>query len=91
MNEFIAQVTLDLGAINTSVYRTIYPHSTRIDAIKQRFGEILILDRNNYQLLMSDRTAKHYMRRGFDRRKIAKRLLFAILKATFNFPAQDHA
>ncbi len=91
MNEFIAPAALDLGAINTGIYRAIYPRGTCIDAIKQRFGETLILDRNDYQLLMSDRTAKRHMRRGFDRRKMAKRLLFVILKDYFDFPAQDHA
>lgn len=81
---------MDFGAINTGVFRACYTQGASLQEITQREGEVLILDNRNYTLLLTDRTAKRHMRRGFDRRKMAMRLLVKVLEEYFNFPANKH-
>ncbi|WP_456371851.1 hypothetical protein, partial [Thiolapillus sp.] len=88
---FVAPVAIDVGAAHTGVFRALYQQGQTLSTISERYGEVLTLNSADYTLLMRDRTAKRHMRRGFDRRKMTKRLLFVILEHHFGFPARDHA
>jgi hypothetical protein len=46
-------------------------------------GQVLVY--GNYTPLLADRTTKHQVRRGYQRKKLAKRLLSVILKEYFDF------
>ena len=88
--QIIAPIAIDVGAAHTGVFRAKYEQGTAVDRIDERHGEVLTLDNRNYTLMMRDRTAKRHMRRGFDRRKLAKRLLALVLQHFFEFPAHEH-
>jgi hypothetical protein len=49
-----------------------------------------VLDYGNYTPLLEDRTIKRHVRRGYQRKKLAKRLLSVILKEYFDFSADKH-
>ncbi|CAC9531345.1 hypothetical protein [uncultured Gammaproteobacteria bacterium] len=51
-------------------------------------GQVLVY--GNYTPLLADRTTKHQVRRGYQRKKLAKRLLSVILKEYFDFSADKH-
>jgi hypothetical protein len=51
-------------------------------------GQVLVY--GNYTPLLADRTTKHQVRRGYQRKKLAKRLLSVILIEYFDFSADKH-
>ena len=69
----ISPVSIDLGAKNTGVYFAHYPAGSSIEDI-EKDGKVYQLERDNYTLLMTNRTAKRHQRRGYDRRQMVKRL-----------------
>ena len=80
----ISPVSIDLGAKNTGVYFAHYPADSSIEAIKKD-GKVYQLGKDNYTLLMTDRTAKRHQRRSFDRRQMVKRLFKLIWEKHFGF------
>ena len=69
----ISPVSIDLGAKNTGVYFAHYPAGSSIEDIEKE-GKVYQLEKNNYTLLMTNRTARRHQRRGYDRRQMVKRL-----------------
>ena len=69
----ISPVSIDLGAKNTGVYFAHYKADSSIEDIKKE-GMVYQLEKDNYTLLMANRTAARHQRRGHDRRQMVKRL-----------------
>ena len=89
--KIIAPVSVDLGAKNTAVYRTIYEEGACLSEVaKNGRGNFLTLDNNSYTFLLRERTQNRHTRRNYDRRQMAKRLLAVILKEEFQFPVEQH-
>lgn len=86
-NQIISPIAIDMGAKNTGVYYAKYSPNANIAEI-EKHGEVLVYDK--YTALLRDRTANRHVRRGYQRNKLAKRLLVLVLKEYFNFPAEDH-
>lgn len=69
----ISPISIDLGARNTGVYFAHYPANSSLEDIEKE-GKVYQLEKDNYTLLMANRTATRHQRRGFDRRQMVKRL-----------------
>ena len=78
----ISPVSIDLGAKKTGVYFAHYEEGSSLDKIDKE-GKVYILEKDNYTLLMTNRTAKRHQRRGFDRRQMVKRLFKLIWENYF--------
>ena len=87
MNKIISPIAIDMGAKNTGVYYAKYTAGSKFEEIDKQ-GEVLVYDK--YTALLKDRTANRHARRGYQRRKLAKRLLVLVLENYFGFPAKDH-
>ena len=85
MNKIISPIAIDLGARNTGVYFAHYPAGSSPDKI-DREGKVYQLEKDNYTLLMANRTATRHQRRGYDRRQMAKRLFKLIWCKHFGLP-----
>ncbi len=88
--KIVAPIAVDVGASHFGVFRACYPRGTRFSDIAIKKGEVLEFDNTRYTFLMTARTAARHQRRSFDRRRLAKRLVFLILKEYFHFPASEH-
>ena len=86
--KIISPIAIDMGAKNTGVYYAKYERDSSFEEIEKQ-GQVLVYDK--YTPLLKDRTANRHARRGYQRKKLAKRLLVLILKHYFNFPAKQHA
>ena len=71
---YISPIAIDLGATHNGVYLAHYPAGAVLQDI-QKSGHVYHLDRTNYTLLMTDRSAARHQRRAYNRRAMAKRLL----------------
>ena len=80
--EIISPVAIDLGANNTGVYSAHYKSGSSLDEIDKE-GRVYHLERDSYTLLMAKRTASRHQRRGYDRRRMAKRLFKLIWEKHF--------
>jgi len=87
--KIISPIAIDMGAKNTGVYYAKYERGSSFEKIDNKRGEVLVYD--DYTPLLKDRTAKRHARRGYQRRKLAKRLLTLVLENYFDFPAKKHA
>ena len=85
--KIISPIAIDMGAKNTGVYYANYKQGSSFDEIDKK-GEVLIYDK--YTPLLKDRTANRHARRGYQRKKLAKRLLSLVLENYFEFPAKQH-
>ncbi len=85
--KLVSPIAIDLGAKNTGVYYAHYQAGTKLSAIKKE-GEVL--EWGKYTSLLKDRTANRHIRRNYQRRKLAKRLLYLILENYFQFPVKNH-
>lgn len=83
----ISPVSVDFGAKTSGVYYADYPEGAKLDEMDKR-GEVL--DYDKYTVLLKERTANRHARRGYKRRRMAKRLLRLVLQNHFNFPADKH-
>ncbi len=84
----ISPIAIDMGAKNTGVYYANYKQGSSFDEIDKK-GEVLIYE--EYTALLRDRTAKRHARRGYQRKKLAKRLVTLVLESYFHFPAGEHS
>ena len=90
-NCIISPIAIDMGAKNTGVYYTKYAAGATLAEVAKhgkQHGEVLVYD--GYTSLLKERTTKRHIRRGYQRNKLAKRLLALVLKEYFDFPAEDH-
>lgn len=97
--KFISPIAIDLGSKNTGLF---YLHYENKDGEYKTLSELqtipafrktLALETgtgSSYQLLMVDRTQRRHQRRGYTRRKLAKRLAKLILEEVLNIPAKPH-
>jgi len=86
--KIISPIAIDMGAKNTGVYYAKYAQGSSLEEI-DKHGDVLVYDK--YTPLLKNRTANRHARRGYQRRKLAKRLLVLVLEKYFNFPAKKHA
>ena len=87
---WISPIAIDLGAKSTGVYYTHYKRGTKLSAIEKKEGEVL--EWGKYTSLLKERTKNRHIRRNYQRRKLAKRLLVLILKEykNFHFPIEKY-
>ncbi len=78
----VSPISIDLGAKNTGAYFAHYKADSLIENI-EREGKVYQLEKNNYTLLMANRTAARHQRRGYDRRQMVKRLFKLIWEKHF--------
>ena len=83
--KYISPIAIDLGAKNTGVYFAHYREGSALGDI-EREGKVYSLGKDNYTLLMANRTAARHQRRGYDRRQMVKRLFKLIWEKCFNLP-----
>ena len=83
--DIISPVAIDLGANNTGVYSAHYASGSSLDEIDKE-GRVYHLERDSYTLLMARRTASRHQRRGYDRRRMAKRLFRLVWEKHFGLP-----
>ena len=88
MSKIISPIAIDMGAKNTGVYYAKYERGTTFKNI-EKHGQVLVYGNDNTSLLKK-RTSNRHVRRGYQRKKLAKRLLMIILKEYFGFPAEKH-
>ena len=81
----ISPLAIDLGAKYTGAYLAHYKAYSTIDKIEKE-AKVYQLEKNNYTLLMEDRTAARHQRRGHDRRQMVKRLFKLIWEKGFALP-----
>ena len=81
----VSPISIDLGAQNTGVYFAHYPAGSALKDIEKE-GKVYRLEKDNYTLLMAERTAARHQRRGFDRRQMVKRLFRLIWCQHFKLP-----
>lgn len=86
-NKIISPIAIDMGAKNTGVYYAHYQQNLTFDKINKQ-GQVLVY--GDYTPLLVSRTANRHVRRGYQRKKLAKRLLAVILEKHFNFPVNKH-
>ncbi|SMN17265.1 hypothetical protein CRYPA_1204 [uncultured Candidatus Thioglobus sp.] len=87
MSKIISPIAIDMGAKNTGVYYAHYQQNSTFEEMNKQ-GQVLVY--GNYTPLLADRTTKRHVRRGYQRKKLAKRLLSVILKEYFDFSADKH-
>ena len=87
---FISPISIDLGAKNTGVYFAHYKAGSSLDDF-EKFkedqkvkGVVYLLEKDDYTLLMQNRTINRHQKRGFDRRQMVKRLFKLIWTQHFN-------
>ena len=80
--KYISPIAIDMGAKNTACYFAHYKKGSSLSEISKK-GKVFHLEKDKFTLLMSERTSKRHQRRGFQRRKLAKRLLVLILEQHF--------
>ena len=85
--KIISPIAIDMGAKNTGVYYAKYERDSSFEEIEKQ-GQVLVYDK--YTPLLKERTANRHVRRGYQRSKLAKRLLVLILENYFEFPAKQH-
>lgn len=88
MSKIISPIAIDMGAKNTGVYYTHYQQKSTFEQMDKQ-GQVLVY--GNYTSLLTGRTSNRHVRRGYQRKKLAKRLLTITLKEYFDFPADKHA
>ncbi|MGC8769714.1 MAG: type II-B CRISPR-associated RNA-guided endonuclease Cas9/Csx12 [Brevinematia bacterium] len=74
-------VSIDQGAKNTGIVIA----ETEKDSLKNVEGNVIVIDEANFKLSQLDRRTKRHQRRGYKRRKLAKRLLKLILEKEFKW------
>ena len=82
-SDIISPVSIDLGAKNTGVYFAHYSAESSLEEIDKE-GKVYQLEKDSYTLLMANRTAARHQRRGYDRRRMVKRLFKLIWEKHFN-------
>ena len=85
--QLLAPVAIDFGAKHTGVYYAKYEEGSKLGNIEKE-GEIL--EWGNYTALLKERTKFRHIRRNYQRRRLAKKLLVLVLKNYFDFPAHKH-
>ena len=78
----ISPISIDLGAKTTGVYIADYAAGETPENIS-REGIIYHLEKDDYTLMMPNRTARRHQRRGYKRRQLAKRLFRLIWTKEF--------
>ncbi|GAB4438665.1 MAG: hypothetical protein OHK0011_21400 [Turneriella sp.] len=80
--KYVSPLAIDLGAMNTGV---VLAHGKINDAphTYARRGLTLVFPETGLELSQKKRLAKRHQRRGFKRRRLAKRLLQLILKQSY--------
>ena len=89
---FISPISIDLGAKNTGVYFAHYKAGSSLDDFEKLKedqekgikGVVYLLEKDDYTLLMQNRTIKRHQKRGFDRRQMVKRLFKLIWTQHFD-------
>ena len=81
----ISPIAVDLGAKYTGAYLAHYKAYSTLDKIEKE-GNVYQLEKDNYTLLMENRTAARHQRRGHDRRQMVKRLFKLIWEKGFDLP-----
>ena len=79
--KIISPIAIDMGAKNTGVYYAKYELGASFTDIEKQ-GQVLVYDK--YTALLKDRTANRHTRRGYQRKKLAKRLLVLVLENHFD-------
>ena len=69
----ISPISIDLGAKYTGVYFAHYPAGSCIHSI-EKMGRVYQLEKDDYTLMMTNRTAARHQRRGYKRKNMVKRL-----------------
>lgn len=84
----ISPVAIDLGAKYSGVYLS---HFADADGPSGADKECVLLEvsKNNLDFMLKNRTAKRHQRRGYQRRKLAKRLFRAILRDAYGVGVND--
>lgn len=86
--QIISPISIDLGAKNTGVYFAHYEAGSPIQDIEKE-GKVYQLERDNFTLMMTNRTAKRHQRRGYKRRRMVKRLFRLIWRNEFGLEWDD--
>lgn len=73
--EYAKPIAIDLGAQGTGVWTNLYPAGAGADPAAAAAGYSLRINKDAMTFMMPQRTAARHMRRGFKRRKLAKRLV----------------
>ena len=84
-DKYISPISIDLGAKNTGVYSAHYRAGSPLDDIEKK-GKVYQLEKDAYTLLMVNRTATRHQKRGYDRRRMVKRLFKLIWEKHFGLP-----
>ena len=71
--KIISPISIDLGSKTTGVYFAHYEEAASPKEIQKK-GRVYKVDKNAYTLLMASRTQSRHQRRGYDRKKMVKRL-----------------
>ena len=87
--KYISPISIDLGAANTGVFFAHYKEDSELKEI-QKDGKVYTIGKNDYTLLMKERTAKRHQKRGYDRRQMAKRLLKLIWEKELRLEWNDN-
>ena len=96
-SKFISPIAIDLGSKNTGIFYLHYKSGEckTLEDLQTipAFRKTLILETgtgSSYQLLMVDRTQRRHQRRGYTRRKLAKRLARLIIEEELKIPMKPH-
>jgi len=84
----ISPISIDLGAKYTGVYFAHYPAGSCIHSI-EKMGRVYQLEKDDYTLMMTNRTAARHQRRGYKRKNMVKRLFRLIWCQEFGLEWDD--
>lgn len=71
--EYIAPVAVDLGAATSGIWSSLYVAGG--DPSEAAMGTAISVSPGSFQIVMRNRTSMRHMRRGYKRRKLAKKLV----------------
>ncbi len=84
----ISPISIDLGSKNSGVYFAHYQAGSFLGEIEKE-GKVYQLEKDNFTLMMVDRTARRHQRRGYKRRRLVKRLFRLIWCQEFGLEWDD--
>ncbi len=84
ITDIISPIAIDLGAKTTGLFTTSYTAGEALDSTQIQFNGKTVEVGKNITFAQGPRTVKRHQRRGFARRKLAKRLFQVIMKSDFN-------
>ena len=86
--DMVSPISIDLGAETTGVFLAHYKSGNSIEDIEKK-AKVYTLKKDNYTLLMNERTASRHQRRCYDRKQMVKRLFKLIWEEHFSLKWND--